>query len=198
MSGINQLLGQSLNHLPWVVAGLLFWVVAYGQLYTIKSETFGDVVTLVLSVLPLGIAFVSFNVTVARWSKENSRAIAFLVLGLISLGYFAFLYLRESKVRKLLADREVFSSSAGRTLRLILQLLIGAIGVLASVTLLISGGWELIQGSITIGLILAPVGAAIVVLGRWPQWRWNFFESSYSALTEPPARTAPGKSTVPV
>ena len=71
MSGINQLLGQTLNNLLCVVAGLLFWAVAYWQLSNTRSDTFGDVVTLVLSVLPIGVAFVSFNVTAARWSGKT-------------------------------------------------------------------------------------------------------------------------------
>ena len=39
MSVINQLLPLSLNHLPWVIAGLLSWVFAYWQLYKM-SDTF--------------------------------------------------------------------------------------------------------------------------------------------------------------
>jgi hypothetical protein len=196
LSAINHLLAQSLNHLPWVIAGLLFWGVAYWQLYIIKSETFGDVVTLVLSVLPLGIAFVSFNVSAARWSTENSLAWVFLVLGVISLVYAVLLYLRKTKVRNLLDDRGVFKHGLGRNVSLLLKLLIGAISVLASTALLISGGWELIQGAVTTGLILALIGAAIFGLCRWPQWRWNFFESSYFALTEPPAHEAAGQTAV--
>jgi hypothetical protein len=197
LSAINHLLAQTLNHLPWVIAGLLFWGVAYLQLYVIKSETFGDVVTLVLSVLPAGISFVSLNVSAARWSTENSLAWVFLVLGVISAAYVLFLYIRKTKVRKLLDDRGVFKHGPGRNVSLLIKLLIGAISVLTSTALLISGGWELIQGAVTMGLILALIGAAIFGLCRWPQWRWNFFESSYFALTEPPAHEAPSQTAVP-
>lgn len=210
MSVINQLLALSLNNLICVIAGLLSWVGAYWQLYEIKADTFGKVVTLVLSVLPLGIAIVSFNVMAARWSgKKHYEAWIFLALGIISLAYFLWLYASDTKVREVLKDRGVvfsgkpkswnvlsnwkveFSGLRTKMPGLILQILVGAISVLASVTLLISGGWELIQGSVIIGLILAPVGAVMLALDRGPQksidvfrheWRINVFEVTYSAL----------------
>jgi hypothetical protein len=152
-----------------------------------KPDTIGDVVTLVLSVLPLGIAVISFVVAGARWGgKTTFQAVIFLLFGLISLGCFVWLYARKENVLRVLKDREILSTenSMPRKVGLTLQLLIGAISVLASVTLLISGGWELIQGSITIGLILAPVGMAILVLIRRPRWSWNIFWRTYSTLTE--------------
>jgi hypothetical protein len=218
---INQLLALSLNHLVWVIAGLLSWGGAYWQLYEMKADTFGKVVTLILSVLPLGIAFVSFNMAVARWSgKKHYEAWVFLGLGLVSLAYFLWLYASQTEVRKVLEDRGVvfsgktkdwnflnnwrveFSGLKTKMPALILQILVGAISVLVSVTLLISGGWELIQGSVIIGLILAPVGAVMLALDRWPKehikvfgrdwrislnvfghkWRINVFEVTYSAL----------------
>jgi membrane protease YdiL (CAAX protease family) len=159
-----------------------------------KSDTFEDVVTLVLSVLPIGIAFISFNVAAARWSgKTHSQAVVFLVLGLISGVYSLYQYLRHTKVRQVLEDREIFSKPRPEAARLIIKVLVGATSVLASVTLLISGGWELIQGSVKIGLILAPVGAAMLFLDRGPkshikvfghEWYINVFEVTYSALTK--------------
>jgi hypothetical protein len=185
LSGIHHLLVQSLNHLPWVILGTLFWVVAYVQLYCMKPDTIGEVVTLVFSVLPVGAAGVSFTVTVARWGgKTTWVAVVFLLFGIVSLGCFLRMYLGESNVRKLLKDRKVFSNSPPKTAGLILQLLLGAISVLASVTLLVSGGWELIQGSVRIGFILALIGAVTLFFDRWPKHRWNLFERSYSALTE--------------
>jgi hypothetical protein len=205
---INQLLALSLNHLVWVIAGLLSWAVTYWQLYKMKSDTFGDVVTLVLSVLPMGIAFVSLDVAATRWSgKKHYEARVFLALAVISLVYFLWLYASETKVRKVLKDRGVvfsgqtrawkvfndrgvaFSGLKTKTPGLILQILVGAISVLVSVTLLISGGWELIQGSVILGLILAPVGVAMLALDRGPKWKikkWpiNVFELTYSALME--------------
>jgi hypothetical protein len=185
LSSINRLLAQSLNYLPWVIVGLLSWGAAFWQLYIIKSDTFGKIVTLILSVLPMGIAFVSFNVAVARWGSEMLPAVLFLVVGLFSFGYFLWLYFHEkTKVRAVLAERNVFSKSPARMVGLIIQLLIGAISVLASVALLISGGWELIQGSITIGVIIAPLGAAIFFLDTHFKYPWNFLERCYSALAE--------------
>lgn len=191
MSVINHLLAQSLNYLPWVIVGLVAWVVAYWQLYTMKEDTFADVVTLILSVLPLGIAFVSANVAIARWhGKTRPEAVVFSVLAVISLGYFAFLYITKTKVRQVLNDRGILSKGTkAQKARLIIQVLVGAISLLASITLLIGGGWELIQGSATIGLILALVGGVMLALDRGPQrkyknWRINVFELTYSALTE--------------
>jgi hypothetical protein len=152
-----------------------------------KPDTIGDVVTLVLSVLPLGIAVISFVVAGARWGgKTTFQAVIFLLFGLVSLGCFVWLYARRENVRRVLKDRKVLTTqnSMPQKVGLTLQLLIGAISVLASVTLLISGGWELIQGPIAIGLILAPIGVAILVLIRRPKWNWNIFWRSYSALTE--------------
>jgi hypothetical protein len=220
---INHLLTLSLNHLVWVIAGLLSWVGAYWQLYRMKSNTFGDVVTLLLSVLPIGIAFVSFNVAVARWSgKKHYEAWVFLAVGVVSAVYFLWLYASETAVRKVLEKRGVkfsgkmrdwnilkvrrvvFSGLRTKTPLLIFQILVGAISVLASVTLLIYGGWELIQGWVFLGLILAPVGGGTLLLDRWPKgeidvfghnwrislhafghnWRLNPFEVTYSALME--------------
>jgi len=191
MSVINNLLALSLNHILWVISGLVFWVIAYLQLYYTKSETIADVVTLVLSVVPLGIAFVSFNVMAARWSgKQHYEAWVFLGLGTVSLGYALWLYFTQSKVRKVFEDRAILKESRPQvTASLIIKVLVGAISVLVSVTLLISGGWELIQGSVFIGLILAPVGFVMLALDRGPKWhfkKWriNVFEVTYSALTE--------------
>lgn len=211
MSVINHLLPLSLNYLPWVIAGLLSWVFAYWQLYKM-SDTFADVVTLLLSVLPIGIAIVSFNVMAARWSgKHHYEAWIFLALGVVSLGYFLWLYASQTKVRQVLKDRGVkfpgsptnwdvrgwkvtYSGLKTKTPGLIAKILLGAISVLASVTLLIIGGWELIQGSaVIIGLILASVGGLTLLLDRRPKfpitvfghnWNVNVFEVTYSALTE--------------
>lgn len=204
MPVINDLLSQSLNHILWVIFGLASWVGTYWQLYKVKSETFADVVTLVLSVLPLGVAIVSFIVTAARWSgKHHYEAWIFLVIGVVSGLYFLWLYASDTKVREVLEKRKVVFTGKTRVRDLprgrkvtysglktstplrIVQILGGAISVLASVTLLIWGGWELIQGSVLIGLILAPVGGGTLLLDRWPKghievfghnWRVNPFE----------------------
>jgi hypothetical protein len=204
MSVINHLLSQSLNNILWVILGLASWVGAYWQLYKMKSETFADVVTLVLGVLPLGVAFVSFRVMAARLSgKHHYEAWVFFVLGAASLLYAAWLYFTQSKVRKVFEDRAILNQSRPQvTASLVIKVLAGAISVLASVTLLIYGGWDLIQGWVLLGLILAPVGGGTLLLDRWPKgeihvfghnwhiilhafghnWRLNPFEVTYSAL----------------
>jgi hypothetical protein len=230
MSVINDLLSQSLNHILWVIFGLASWVGAYWQLYKVKPETFADVVTLVLSVLPLGVAIVSFVVTAARWNgKHHYEAWVFLVLGVVSGLYFLWLYASDTKVREILKKRKVIFTGRARVMDLprgrivtysglktstplrIVQILGGAISVLASVTLLIWGGWELIHGSVFIGRILAPVGGGTLLLDRWPKerikvfghdwrisldvfghkWRGNLFEVTYSALMEGSASSQP-------
>jgi hypothetical protein len=227
---INNLLAQSLNNILWVILGLASWVGTYWQLYKMKSDTFADVVTLVLSVLPLGVAFVSLNVAAARLSgKHHYEAWVFLVLGVVSGLYFLWLYASDTKVREVLKKRKVvftgkpmerdlpgglkvtYSGLKTKTPFRIVQILLGAISVLASVTLLIWGGWELIQGWVLIGLILAPVGGGTLLLDRWPKehievfghdwrislnifrhnWRLNPFEVTYSALMEGSASSQP-------
>jgi len=213
MSVINNLLALSLNHILWVILGLAFWVITYLQLYEM-SDIFGDVVTLVLSIIPIGIAFVSFNVMAARWSgKPHYEAWVFLALGIVSSVYFLWLYASETRVREVLKKRGVvfsgkervwnvlkdwsvtFYGLKTRTPRLIFKILVGAISVLASVTFLIIGGWELIQGSVFIGLILSLFGTAMLVFDRWKwrgKWRpWNLLEVTYSALTEGTASSDP-------
>jgi hypothetical protein len=206
MPVINHLLSQSLNNILWVIFGLASWVGAYWQLYRMKSETFADVATLALGVLPLGAAFVSFRVVAARLTgKHYYEAWVFFGLGVASLLYAAWLYFTESKVRKVFKDRAVLSQSRPHvTASLVVKVLAGAISVLASVTLLIYGGWELIQGWVLLGLILAPVGGGTLLLDRWPRgeikvfghkwrlslhafghdWRLNPFEVTYSALVK--------------
>ena len=201
MSVINNLLAQSLNHILWVILGLAAWIGCYWQLYSMGSEKIADVVTLVLAVLPLGIAFVSFNVVAARWSGKRSEAVVFLVLGVASLIYAGTLYFRESKVRQVFKDRAILRGPNPQvTASLIIRVLLGAISVLASVTLLIWGGWELIRGSVTVGLILAPIGAVMLLLDRGPDWHYknwciNVFKLTYSALMEgtaaPKSQAAP-------
>lgn len=206
MSLINHLLSQSLNNILCVIFGLASWVGAYWQLYEMKSETIANVVTLVLGVLPLGVAFVSFRVMAARLSgKHHYEAWVFLVLGAASLLYAAWLYFTESKVRKVFEDRAILNQSNPQvTASLIIKVLAGAISVLASVTLLIYGGWELIQGWVLLGVILVPIGGCTLLLDRWPKgeinvfghnwhlsfhafghnWHLNPFEVTYSALIE--------------
>lgn len=199
---INQLLSQSLNHIQWVILGLAAWIGTYFQLYYMKSDIFADVVTLILSVLPLLISFVSFNVAAARWSgKQHLVAWVFLILGAVSFGYFLLLYLSNSKVRKVLKDRGIFMGTRRKealrkrkVVLLLTQVLLGAISVLVSVALLIWGGWELIQGSVHTGLILAIIGGGMLGLDRWPtgrfkkwhikDWHINPFLVTYSALME--------------
>lgn len=216
---INQLLSQSLNHILWVILGLAAWIGTYFQLYYMKSDTFANVVTLVLSVLPLLIAFVSFNVGVARLSgKQHYVAWVFLILGMFSFGYFLFLYLSSSKVRTVLKDRGILMGTTRKILLqkqekrqvalLLIQVLLGAISVLVSVTLLIWGGWELIQGPAPLtGLILAIIGGGMLGLDRWPKgsfkkwriegWRINPFLVTYSALMEGSVSPQPDAEPVP-
>jgi hypothetical protein len=159
-------------------------------------------VTLILSVLPLLIAFVSFNVAAARLSgKQHYTGWVFLILGAVSFGYLLLLYLSNSKVRTVLKDRGIFMGTTRnwalqkrKVALLLTQVLLGAISVLVSVTLLIWGGWELIQGSALTGLILAIIGGGMLGFDRWPQgrfkkwrienWRINPFLVTYSALME--------------
>jgi Ca2+/Na+ antiporter len=191
-----------LNNILWIILGLAAWIGTYLQLYYMKSDIFADVVTLILSVLPLLIAFVSFNVAAARLSgKQHNVALVFLILGVVSSGYFLLLYLSNSKVRTVLKDRGIFRGTTRKVALqkrkvalLLTQVLLGAISVLVSVTLLIWGGWELIQGWAPTGLTLAIIGGGMLGLDRWPKgrfkkwriegWHINPFLVTYSALME--------------
>lgn len=189
ISIVNGLLAQTTNSLPWVVPGLAAWGLAYWQLQDVGSETLGDVVTLIVSVIPLGIAFIAGNVGWARWNGYGHLlALVFLLLGAASFAYFLMVYLgwtkigRASAVQRVFNEHGVFSQSAPKTVGRVTLLLVGTISTLACVTLLILGGWQLIQGSRTIGLICGLAGLAMVVFIRRPHRSWNFLWLSYSKL----------------
>lgn len=183
MTNIDDILSQTLNHLVWVILGLIAWAVAYWRLNAVGAEVIGEVVTLTLSVLPLGIGFVAINVSVARWNAKPGQAVTFLIVGVVALGCFGHMYLGDSKVREVLRRRKLLSLPPTHVTGRVLQLLLGSIDVLSFVALLIIGGWELIQGSATLGWILALIGVAVVVLNWRPRHRFNLLHSSYGALT---------------
>src|SRR5450759_1264506 len=90
---VNELLAQTTNYLPWVVAGLFAWAFAYWHLEDVGSQTLGDLVTLILSVIPLGITVITIDVGVARWNGNRYfQAAIFLLLGVASLLYFVMMY----------------------------------------------------------------------------------------------------------
>jgi hypothetical protein len=180
MSIVHELLAQTTNHVGWVVAGLIAWGFAYWQLEDIGSRALGDVVTLILSIIPLGIAAIAIDVAVARWNRSDFEVAFFVFLAVASLLYFAAVYFgltqvgERSEVQRVINDFKVLQQVPQKTVTLVIQLLVGAISTLACATLLIFGGWQLIQGFRTVGLSCGLIGVALVLFSRRPERDWNY------------------------
>jgi hypothetical protein len=180
VSIVNDLLAQTTNHVGWVIAGLIVWGLAYWQLEDIGSQALGDVVTLILSIIPLGIAAIAFDVGVARWNGDGFEVAFFFILGIASFLYFVAVYFgltkvgESSEVQRVIKDYRVLWNSPRKTVTLVIQLLVGAISTLACATLLIFGGWQLIQGSKSVGFICGLVGGALMFFSRHPEQDWNY------------------------
>lgn len=191
MSIVNGLLAQTTNHLFLVVPGLMAWGLAYWQLDDLGPETLGDVVILILTVIPLGIGVIAIDVGWARWNGyKHILAVVFILLGAVAIGYFIAIYFGRTKVgnasavRRVLKAQDVFSETMPKTVGKVLMLLAGVILTLACVGLLIFGGWQLIQGSWIIGLMCGLGGLALVVLLHYPPQKWNLVRVCYSTLKE--------------
>jgi len=166
-------------------------MLAFWQLEDVGPETLGDVVILVLTVIPLGIGLVAIQAGVARWnSYRHLLALLFIFLGGAACAYFGAIYFgwtkvgKASSVRRVLKAQGVLSQSVPKTVRRVILLLLGIIFTLACVALLIFGGWQLIQGSTFIGLICWLIGLAAVVFFHWPPQKLNPLWYCYSKLKE--------------
>jgi hypothetical protein len=179
---VHELLAQTTNHIGWVLTGIIAWGLAYWQLEDVGSQLIGDIVTLILSVVPLGIAVIAIDVAVARWKGNGNFLVVafFLLLGIASVVYFLMVYFgltpvgKHSEVQRVINDYKVLCQLPPKTVTLVIQLLVGAISTLACATLLIFGGWQLIQGSRAIGLICWLTGSALMILSRHPKQNWNY------------------------
>jgi hypothetical protein len=183
---VHELLAQTTNHAGWVIVGLIAWGCAYWQLEDVGSEVLGDIVTLILAVIPLGIAAIAIDVAVGRWDSNVLVGAFFLILGIISALYFVAVYFgltkvgKSSEVQRVIKDYKVlWGQSPPKTVKLVLQLLAGAISTLFCATLLIFGGWELIQGSKIIGFFCGFFGVVLMFFSRYPErngnplWVWR-------------------------
>jgi hypothetical protein len=165
----------SLNRLLWVIVGLVVFSLAFIELYHLPPDAIGDAVLLVLTVLPLAVFAVSadeFSVAMTSKPRHVSEAIAFGVAGLISGGYFLLQY-RSKEKRDLLDRNKVLKQPPGKTVSHVAILLVGSIAVLGCVALLVAGGWEFVQGSVTVGFILVGLALAIEFIERRPRSIWN-------------------------
>lgn len=177
---VHELLAQTTNHAGWVIVGLIAWGCAYWQLEDVGAEVLGDIVTLILATIPLGIAAIAIDVAVARWGGNGLVVAFFLILGIGSVLYFVAVYFgwtrvgKSSEVQRVINDYKVLWTSPQKTVKLVIQLLAGAISTLLCVTLLIFGGWELIHASKTIGFICGFFGVALMFLSRYPDQDWNY------------------------
>jgi len=178
----------SVNRLPWVVVGLIVFVLTFIEIYQIPSDAIGDALLLVLTVLPLAVFVVCLDeFLIAATSKPVhwGEVISFGAGGLISGGYFLWEYLKnDTKQRKLLEKHKVFQTRPRSTVWHIVSLLFGCLAVLGSVALFVAGGWDLVQGSPAIGLGLSLGALLIAALERWPQSDKNPFSKGRELLLE--------------
>ena len=127
-----------------------------------------------LTLLPLAVFAVcadEFSVAMTSKPRDVREAIPFGVAGFISGGYFLLQY-RSKEKRELLNRNKVFEQKPGLTVSNVTFLLVGSIAVLGCVALLVAGGWELVFGSVTVGIILVIVAIVIFGIERWPG-SWN-------------------------
>jgi hypothetical protein len=166
-------------------------MLAFWQLEDVGPETLGDVVILILTLIPLGIGVTAIKVGVTRWNGYGHLlSLLFIISGGVACAYFLAIYFGWTKVgegsavRRVLKAHEVLSQPFRRTVGRVTLLLLGIIFTLGCVALLIFGGWQLIQGSIIIGLGCWLGGLFVVAGLHWPPANRNPLWLCYSKLKE--------------
>jgi hypothetical protein len=163
-----------------VMAGLITWGLAYWQLEDGGSQVLGDIATLILSLIPLGIAAIAIYVAVTKRNENNLFVAFFLIVGIVSFFYFLAVYFglskvgERSEVQRVIKHYRVLWQSPPTTVKLVIQLLVGAISTLACAGLLVFGGWELIQGSRVTGFFCGLIGVLLMFFSRHPERDWNY------------------------
>ena len=184
------------------MVGLACWALVYWQLSIVGSRALGDMVTLILAVIPMLIAVVGLIETGKKGFEKDwleMSVFAVVTVGAFAFGYFA--HWRKKETRKLLEERGFHPKEPKETLKMLGLLIAGAILVLCVVGAGIYGGWQLIDGSILFAGISASAGLVVGFLFHRPER--NFLKKCYSALvegntdsadeqTETPASSSPG------
>lgn len=169
-SGVPDFILSKVTNGPWLVAlGLLAWAVAYVFLTrVITPDSIGDLMTLIVAVLPplsalfaLVVAWVSFSAK--HWHPIQGVLFAIIVL---VAGAVTFFQCKGHEIRKAL--KEAVKRRASSTIRMICWGSLGAIFVFASELFLIFGGWQFLQGSWLAGTGWVVAGAFIVAVGLFP------------------------------
>lgn len=165
------LLQFSLNDLGWVALGVVLWLAAY-LVVDHPRDALGLVLNLLLGLLPLLAGVVLLSIAVHRWDTQRYIAIAAVVL---SVGA-AYLLLKHFRVFamavKKQAEREPGRGGSVVTYAEILLAIAIQAGTLAA---LLVSGWQMIQGSPTVGLVLAGVTVVAIGVEFIPRAVWNPF-----------------------
>ena len=159
---------------PWfIVFGLVAWAVAYVFLTrVITPDSIGDLMTLIIAVLPVFTFIIALVVTILSLTAKHQHVIqgtVFAVIAALALAVTVVQYIcskdQRSEIRGALEKTVKRPHPLRSTIAIISWGLFGAILVFASELGLIFGGWQFLQGSKILGLAWAGPGVVIVILG---------------------------------
>jgi hypothetical protein len=159
---------------PWFIFfGLAAWAVAYVFLTrVITPDSIGDLMTLIIAVLPVFTFIIALAVTVLSFTAKHqhvAQGTVFAILAALALIVTIVQYMyskgQRSEIRDALQKTIKRPHPLRSTILIITWGLFGAILVFASELGLIFGGWQFLQGSRILGLAWAGSGVVIVLLG---------------------------------
>lgn len=162
-------------HGPWSVAfGLAAWAVAYVFLTrVITPDSIGDLMTLIVAVLPFFSFLFALLVAIASFLSTPRHIAEGIIFALIAIltGVVTLFQCKDSEIRTALGKTANGPNPARSTIPTVCWGLFGAIIVFASELGLILGGWQIVQGSRLGGSIWAGTGAFFVALSLLPGGR---------------------------
>jgi hypothetical protein len=158
---------------PWfIVFGLAAWAVAYVYLTRVISpDSIGDLMTLIIAVLPVFTFIIALTVTILSLTTRHQhifQGTVFAFIAALALTVTVVQYVRSkdqrSEIRGALKRTAMRHHPLRSTIAIISWGLFGAILVFASELGLVIGGWQFLQGSKIIGLAWAGPSVVIVLL----------------------------------
>jgi hypothetical protein len=178
----------------FVFLGLVAWALAYVYLtYVITPDSIGDLMTLIVAVLPVFCFFAALAVTVASFHGNHKHPVVGVIFAIIVvLAVVApVVKYKNSDTDHRSGIRDAWKKTAGRhhpvrsTIGIMSWGLMGAILVFGSELGFVFGGWQLLQGFRLWGLCAAPGVVVFVFSIRGDSSTRNPIRRAVLALKDP-------------
>jgi hypothetical protein len=191
---MSHLILVGLNGPLFVFFGLVAWALAYVYLtYIITPDSIGDLMTLIIAVLPVLFLGAALLVAIASFTGKHKHPLIgglfFLIAALAIVALVVKYKMSDSDERSRFWD--AWKATAGRdhpvrsTIWIMFWGLIGAILVFSSELGLIFGGWQLLHGSRLWGLCAAPAVVVFIFSIRGDSSTRNPIRRAVLALKDP-------------